>query len=96
MKLYVRPDGSAQCMYDDAEPIALKELGGIDIKRASNVEPAPLDKGKWIADLAPIGGPTLGPFDTRREALAAEIAWVDAQLSRGPVAVQEQKDAQHD
>lgn len=87
MNLYVRPNGTAQCMYDDAEPINLTQLGVIDIKRASNVEPAPLDKGKWIADLAPIGGPTLGPFDTRREALAAEVAWVDAQLARGPVTV---------
>lgn len=90
MNLYVRPNGTAQCMYDDAEPVNLANLGAIDIKRASNVEPAPLEKGKWIADLAPIGGPQLGPFDTRREALAAEVAWVDAQLSRGHVVVSTQ------
>lgn len=85
MNLFIRPDGSLQCLYD--EKINLASLGTIDINRASHVEPAPLDKGMWIADLGPVGGPFLGPFDTRSEALAAEAAWLDVQLSRGPVSV---------
>ena len=30
----------------------------------------------WFADLSPVGGPTLGPFDTHAAAIAAEIEWL--------------------
>ena len=33
-------------------------------------------KGPAIADMAPSGGPVLGPFPSRAEALAAEAAWL--------------------
>ena len=46
------------------------------IARASHVEPDP--DGRWQADLRPVGGPVLGPFDRRSEALAAELAWLEA------------------
>jgi len=32
---------------------------------------------KWFADLLPSGGPVLGPYDTRDDALAAEVVWLD-------------------
>lgn len=85
MNLYVRPNGDTQCIYNEA--IKLSALGALDIKRASHVEPIATSPGKWGADLAPVGGPVLGPFDTRAEALAAEIAWLDAELARRPVTV---------
>lgn len=31
---------------------------------------------KWWADLLPVGGPVLGPFDTNTEALDAEVNWL--------------------
>jgi hypothetical protein len=44
------------------------------IRRASHVE---ADKaGRWFADLSPVAGPVLGPFDRRSEALAAEHEWL--------------------
>jgi hypothetical protein len=46
------------------------------ILRASYVEPNAT--GRWAADLDPVGGPVLGPFDHRSEALAAEQAWLAA------------------
>ncbi len=52
----------------------LRELGPVSIKRASHVEPT--DDAKWTADLSPVDGPVLGPFDTRGEALDAEVAWL--------------------
>lgn len=33
-------------------------------------------KNKWFADLLPVDGPVLGPFDTREEGLAAEHEWL--------------------
>lgn len=38
---------------------------------------------KWWADLLPVGGPVLGPFDTNTEALQAEVDWL--KLHRIPV-----------
>ena len=38
---------------------------------------SPTRDGRWHADLRPVGGPVLGPFDRRSEALAAEVAWLE-------------------
>lgn len=32
---------------------------------------------QWDADLRPSGGPTVGPFDTRAEAIAYELGWLE-------------------
>jgi len=72
MQLIVAPDGSVRCIYE--ETIDLRQLGLPVIQRASCVEPRP--SGRWYADLAPLDGPLLGPFDLRSEALAAEHRWL--------------------
>ena len=74
MKLLVKPDGTVRAIYQEA--IDLGVLGRPTIARASHVEPD--GEGRWLADLKPVGGPVLGPFDRRSEALAAEIAWLEA------------------
>lgn len=33
-------------------------------------------KNKWFADMTPVRGPVLGPYDMRQEALDAEVAWL--------------------
>jgi len=44
------------------------------ITRASHLEP---DRdGFWWADMGPSGGPVLGPFRSRSEALGAERGWL--------------------
>ena len=73
MKLLVRPDGMVRAIYQ--EEIDLGVLGRPTITRASHVEP---DRdGRWRADLTPVGGPVLGPFDRRSEALEAEREWLE-------------------
>jgi hypothetical protein len=72
MEIVVHPDGTAQCVY--SEDINLSTLGLLSILRASHVEPTAA--GQWLADLSPVGGPTLGPFSQRSQALAAEQAWL--------------------
>ena len=74
MDLVVDPAGRIQCIYD--ELIDLAALGAVTIARAGHVEPDAA--GRWVADLAPVGGPVLGPFPLRSGALAAERAWLDA------------------
>ncbi|MHB8974281.1 MAG: hypothetical protein ACYC3X_29360 [Pirellulaceae bacterium] len=40
---------------------------------------------RWQADLALSDGPVLGPFARRKEAIAAEVAWVETNiLGSGP------------
>jgi hypothetical protein len=74
MQIVVHPDGSLRTLYDEA--IDLAALGALSIRRASHVEPD--DSGRWSADLAPVGGPRLGPFDRRSDALKAEQDWLEA------------------
>jgi hypothetical protein len=73
MKLLVRPDGTVRAIYQ--EEIDLGVLGRPTIARASHVEPD--GEGRWLADLKPVGGPVLGPFDRRSEALEAERDWLE-------------------
>ena len=72
MDLIVSPDGTVRAVY--AEAIDLGVLGHLVISRASHVESD--DSGRWLADLTPVAGPVLGPFDLRSEALEAEQAWL--------------------
>jgi len=73
MSVVVLADGTARCVY--AEAIDLGALGDVAATRASHVEPDA--GGGWHADLSPVGGPLLGPFGRRSDALAAEAAWLD-------------------
>ena len=72
MELVIQPDGTVRTIY--AETIELASLGKVDIQRASHVEPT--TDGRWTADLLPVGGPLLGPFALRSEALDAEQQWL--------------------
>jgi hypothetical protein len=72
MELVVCSNGAVSCIYDEA--LDLRELGRLMIKRASHVEPD--QDGNWCADMGPSGGPVLGPFKSRSEALVAEREWL--------------------
>jgi hypothetical protein len=73
VNLIIDTDGQGRAIY--GEVIDLAALGPIRISRASHVEPD--GEGRWMADLAPVGGPVLGPYDRRSEALEAEVAWLE-------------------
>ena len=74
MQLIIEPGGAVRCIY--CEQINLAALGSPVITRASHVEPD--QQGRWWADLFPVHGPTLGPFQCRSEALVAEQTWLEA------------------
>ena len=74
MNIIISPAGQIRFIYSD-DLIGLIQEGEARTRRASHVEP---DESGWSADLSPVGGPKLGPFATRDEALKAEVAWLEA------------------
>ena len=80
MTITVDLGGKVSFIYDDALAGLLSE-GRSDVRRASHVEPWP--GGGWLADMAPVGGPKLGPFALRRDALDAEFAWIQENVLCG-------------
>ena len=70
-------DGTIQSLYN--EKLTLEELGNINIKRASYVEP---ENDLWYVDLSPINGPKLGPFKKRSDALILEHNYINELLSQ--------------
>ena len=72
IELVVGVDGMARCIYDEA--VELREIGKLQITRASHVEPDA--EGFWWADMGPVDGPVLGPYGSRSEALGAEREWL--------------------
>jgi len=81
MQLIALKTGEIRCLYD--EVIDLTVLGTPVIARASHVEPDA--RGQWWANLSPVAGPQLGPFQRRTEALEAEKGWLERNwLARHP------------
>jgi len=79
ISLVVEPSGNIRMVYD--ESIDLQQMGQVVIVRGSHVEPIP--GGRWTADLSPVGGPLLGPFLFRSQAIKAEIAWLECHWLAG-------------
>ncbi len=73
MQLVISSTGTIRCLYDEA--LDLHTLGKLSISRGSHVEPN--ENGLWFVDLAPVGGPQLGPFSSRSAALTAEVLWLE-------------------
>jgi hypothetical protein len=74
MQLVIAATGQVRAL--DSEEIDQAAFGPLEIRRrASHVEPGP--EGRWRADLSPVDGPALGPFDRRSEALQAERDWLE-------------------
>lgn len=78
ISLTIHPDGSIGTIHDDALA-DLYDEGTTEIRRASHVEPVNGgEQVNWVADLAPVNGPMLGPHRLRSEALQAEVDWLKA------------------
>ena len=94
MQLVIDACGEVRCVY--GEVIDLTALGPLTIRRGSHVEPD--DHGKWWADLAPVGGPRIGPHDRRSEALDAERTWLETHWLSCPQSAktEQRKDHQWD
>ena len=79
LQLLIEPSGNVRCVYDEALP--LQALGTLTISRGSHVEPT--ESGQWTADLSPVNGPLLGPFENRSAALSAEREWLETHWLTG-------------
>ena len=80
IELLMTTHGIVRAIYTEVIPIQV--LGQVQIQRASHVEPDAA--GRWWADLSPSGGPYLGPFTYRSEALQAEHDWLTQHVLFGP------------
>ena len=74
-------NGKIKALYEDGfSPKMLEALGGkAEIRRASHVE-AParsLAKVEFEVDLGPSGGPKMTGFGSYKEAVQAEIRWIN-------------------
>ena len=76
MQLVIESGGAVRCIY--SEEIDLAALGSLAISRASHVEADQL--GSWWADMGPVNGSCLGPYNLRSEALVAEAAWLETNI----------------
>jgi hypothetical protein len=74
MTITIEHDGTARAIYTEA--LDLESMGTATIARASHVEPN--RDGQWFAQI--VGGPILGPFAKRSEALVAEVAWLESNV----------------
>ncbi len=86
--LEIAPDGTLTFLWDDALA-PLMELGSGYLQRASHIEPQGTE---WVADLSPMGGPTLGAFPLRNDALVAERDWLQRHGFGRRVSSQSQND----
>lgn len=91
---YISPDGSEiRYVHDDAVDVSLISPNpeNATITRASHVEPVQSgpDKNKFTADLTPVGGPVLGPFEQRGLALSEEIKVLNNMLETDSVILEE-------
>jgi len=77
VQLVIKPTGVLIGIYDDSFDYGT--FGRPQIRRASHVEPD--RQGHWFADLSPVDGPILGPFDKRYEAIDAELEFLNDKLS---------------
>jgi hypothetical protein len=82
--LKIDSDGNIQCLYADS----LHALGKVkDVARASHVEPNP--DGGWDVTLTDdprngeYKGAFIGNYPTRREALEAEVSFINANILEG-------------
>ena len=76
MELVVDVGGDVRCIYDEA--LDLREIGKLQITRASQVEPE--RDGFWWADMGPVYGPVLWHYCSRSVALGVEKECVKSYL----------------
>ena len=76
MQIVIKPSGVFISIYSDTFDYG--EFGKPQIRRASHVEPD--DAGHWFADMSPVDGPKLGPFNKRNEAVDAELEFLNMML----------------
>lgn len=76
--LFLRPDGSVEGLYTDL--VDLRCLGRLEVRRASFVE---FDMGKQAWQVTLPSGEVLGTYASREDALASEIAILEARMAKG-------------
>ena len=84
-KVVIRVDkkiGVARHIYSDDLQDMDHKMGGPkgEVTRASHCEPDPENPGTWYVDMGPLGGPRVGGFTKRTDALEWEVGWINKHL----------------
>lgn len=74
IRIRIRPDRVSYIYADELQGLNGKLGPTVISEHTGWVEPTA--DNQWQVNMAPSGGPVLGPFHTRASAIAAEIAWV--------------------
>lgn len=83
--IHITAEGRIAFVWDDSMFEFSRFMAGrLQIARASEVEPD--SNGYWWADLTSQGGPRLGPFELRCEAIAGEQQWLNENMQRVVIA----------
>lgn len=76
LKIRIGTDGVISAVNNDRlAPLVGDVAAAVCMRRVSQVEWPAGAKG-WVADLSPCGGPRLGPYTRRADAIAAELDWL--------------------
>ena len=70
----IAKDGTLRFIYDETLS-PLLTTGPATVQRASFLTEQ--ENGEWMGNLAPVQGPTIGPFPTRALAIQAEREWIE-------------------
>lgn len=70
----IAKDGTLRFIYDETLSLLLT-TGAATVQRASFLTEQ--ENGEWMGNLAPVQGPTIGPFPTRALAIQAEREWIE-------------------
>ena len=70
----IAKDGTLRFIYDETLS-PLLTTGAANVQRASFLSEQ--ENGEWMGNLAPVQGPTIGPFPTRALAIQAEREWIE-------------------
>jgi hypothetical protein len=75
-------EGTIHSLYEDglSQRILERSGGKAHIRRASHVEASQSAGIQFEVDLSPMGGPKLTGFPTRKEAITAEIQWLNKNI----------------
>jgi len=78
VQIQILPDGRAVALKGGVSEKIFEGFKTTDF-RVSHIRE---ENGKFVPDMAPVGGPVLDPCETREEAIKEEVAYINANFDK--------------